>query len=90
MATGRDVRTVELVQAFLWTCDECGRDNFERSVTVAPESIDPDDLPDVPGLDSDTIREWLETGGGEWVTAPQHVKCQHCGSEFDTSHATGD
>lgn len=88
MSTGGHVRTVELVQAFVWTCDECGQDNFERAITLAPESIDPDDLPSTGGMDPEEVREWLEEGGqGVWVTAPTHVKCRHCGTEFDTTDA---
>jgi hypothetical protein len=86
MATGGEVRTVELIQAFLWTCEDCGRDNFERGITISPESIDPEDPPDTPGADPDTIRDWLEAGGeGGFVVAPDQVKCRHCGSEFGTS-----
>lgn len=78
-------RTVDLVQAFLWTCDECGRDNFERGITVSPESIHPEDIPWV--ADSESVREWLEAGGeGAWLMAPDHVKCRHCGSEFGTEN----
>jgi hypothetical protein len=86
VATGGETRTVELVQAFLWTCEECGRDNFERAITLESESIDPDDLPEAAGTDPETVREWLQSGGeGAWVTAPSHVRCQHCGAEFDVA-----
>jgi hypothetical protein len=86
VATGGETRTVELLRAFLWTCDDCGRDNFERAVTISPESIDPENLPEVPGLDRETLQEWIESGGqGEWVTAPRHVRCKHCNARFDVS-----
>jgi len=82
----RETRTVELVQAFLWTCDDCGRDNFERAITVSPESINPDDLPTSSYEDADAIREWLQEGGeGSWVKAPSQVLCKHCGGEFDAA-----
>lgn len=80
--------TVELLQAFLWTCDACGRDNFERAITVAPEAIHPSELPQGCGMDSETLQEWLESGGGgDWVAAPARVKCRHCGAEFGTAHS---
>jgi rubredoxin len=77
------VDAVELHQAFLWTCEECGRDNFERAITIAPESIDPDDLPSVLGLEPEEVKEWMESGGGgSWTTAPTHVCCPHCEARF--------
>lgn len=86
MASGEGMRTVELVQAFVWTCDDCGRDNFERAVTVAPESISADDLPD--GIDPEMMREWAESGGeGAFAMAPDRVLCRHCTASFGTVHA---
>lgn len=77
--------TVELHAAFVWTCDDCGRDNFTRGVTVAPESIDPGDLPDARNADAEAIGEWLESGGGgDFLMAPDAVTCGHCGSRFAT------
>jgi hypothetical protein len=88
MATGGETRTVELFQAFLWTCDDCGRDNFERGITVAPESISREDLPVGVGIDTEAIQEWMENGcHGDWVTNPSKVRCSHCGSEFEAAPA---
>lgn len=82
-------RTVELHQAYLWTCDVCGRDNFERSITIDPESIDLDDLPD--GVDPDMVREWIDGGGeGDFVTAPTRVTCGHCRAVFDVDFGDED
>ena len=81
MATGGEVRTVDLVQAFMWTCDDCGRDNFERAITLAPESVDPNDLPD--SVDPEMIQEWAEVGGnGLLAMGPDRVQCCHCGAKF--------
>jgi hypothetical protein len=81
MATGGEVRTVELVQAFLWTCDDCGRDNFERAITVSPESISPDNLPE--SVDPEILEQWTSAGGeGCFMMAPDRVKCSHCQAEF--------
>lgn len=69
-------RTTELIQAFLWTCDDCGKDNFARAITVAPEEIDAADI-------SKPLSEYLEEGGeGDWLRGPDDVTCGHCGSEF--------
>lgn len=63
--------SVEIHQAFLWTCDDCGRDNFERAITVSPE----------------TIEEWVEgIGEGAWLRAPDRVTCSHCGTNFETTY----
>lgn len=68
--------TAELAQAYCWTCDGCGRDNFERAVTLAPESIRPGDIPE-------DIQDWLDAGGeADWVMAPDRVRCRHCGASF--------
>ncbi len=76
-------RTVELIQAFVWTCDECGRDNFERGVSLSPESIAIDQLPDA--MDAETFQAWTQAGGeGAFMTAPSRVTCPHCNSQFDT------
>lgn len=83
MATGGDTRTVEMLQAFLWICEDCGRDNFERAIVLEPESIDPENIPELAGEDADAIREWIAAGiEGAWVKAPDQVRCRHCGAEF--------
>lgn len=64
---------VELHQAFQWTCEECGRDNFARA--VVPESLE-GQIPE--GLELEDFE------GGQWVTAPNRVTCEHCGERFET------
>jgi hypothetical protein len=82
------LRVVELIPAFSWTCDDCGRDNFERSIAVAPESLDPQALPVAADEDAETIRDWLAAGGeGSWAMAPRRVTCRHCGARFDATPA---
>lgn len=86
MSTGGEVRVVELIQAFLWTCDECGHDNFERAITVSPESIDLENLPVTTFEEAEEIKAFLEEGGeGDFVSAPNRVRCKFCQSEFDTT-----
>lgn len=80
------MRTVELVQAFLWTCDECGRDNFERAITIEPESIDKDELPFLTNTTQEEVADWISGGGDcDFLMAPQFVKCRYCDEVFDTS-----
>ena len=76
--------TVELHQAFVWDCDNCGAENFCRSRVVTPESIDPDELPDNTEHD-EAVRDWIESGGsGIFHTAPESVRCRECDTEFET------
>lgn len=69
-------RTIELHPAFVWDCDDCGRENFVRSI--------------VGEFDAETMQEMRDDHGiteyesGEWHTAPSSVKCQHCESVFST------
>ena len=79
----RERMSVELHLAFLWTCDECGRDNFARAVTVAPESVDLENLPVGSHEEGERIREFLEAGNeGGFLQAPTRVRCAHCHAEF--------
>lgn len=73
---------VELHNAFLWTCEECGRDNFARTVTVDPANMLPVDREDY----KDAVRAWGE--GSPMVDvfclmAPDTVTCGHCGVTVD-------
>jgi hypothetical protein len=52
-------------------------------VTVAPETIDPGDLPRV--ADREAVAEWVASGGsGDFVMAPRTVTCEHCKTEYAT------
>lgn len=68
---------VELHQSFQWDCPACGRENFVRAVTLAPESLDDEDRADIEeqGFDPDE---------GAFVTAPAEVTCGGCRRTFTT------
>ena len=81
---------VELHQAWHWTCDECGRNNFARSVTA-----------DLSGLTEDEIRNYAlqlgiidvhetEIPEGSFVTVPNTVTCEHCGEQYQTQRSDVD
>lgn len=82
-------RKVELHPAHIWTCEDCGRDNFERCV----EAEMPDDERAEMFRKFHHMQEYEELPEG-WegfgmVTAPEEVTCQHCGAEFETEeHGT--
>jgi predicted RNA-binding Zn-ribbon protein involved in translation (DUF1610 family) len=67
------VKTVEVQLAFLFTCPECGKENFVKSVF---HEFDPDEQREL----TEELGERPETGG--WVTHPECVACPACGSEF--------
>lgn len=74
---------IQLHTAFTWTCEECGQDNFERSVTLEPELV----KATVAAEDQREIDRLKRAGidvSGDWVTSPSEVKCKHCGAEFET------
>lgn len=62
----------EIRQAFVWTCDNCGRDQYENAVHIED-----------PQLIAD-IRE--EYGYGDLLMAPSTVKCNLCSTEYDTTN----
>lgn len=62
---------VELRPAWAWDCDACGRENFARA--VVPCSLE-GQLPE--GFDASDFE------GGEWITKPDSVECEYCGTEF--------
>jgi hypothetical protein len=68
---------VELFQAFVWTCPECGIDQFERSIHVELSAEEMQELREDHGVEA-----WAP---GQFVTAPHEVKCKHCEALFPTN-----
>jgi hypothetical protein len=91
MSAWNGVRQVELVQAFLWTCEDCGRDNFERAIRVEPESLEGQEVAEFAKSAAEEANESAQALGieigGDFLMAPTSVKCQHCGAEFSTDEA---
>ena len=69
---------VEMWPAYGWTCDDCGRDNFERGVTPHLEPEEEQFLRDEMGYDDEQE--------GLFTCAPDEVTCPHCGAVFETLH----
>jgi len=69
---------VELLPAWMWTCDECGRDNFERITVVDVSPEDATEFCRSQGIDESEFEP------GELASAPMEVTCTHCGAEFET------
>lgn len=73
---------IELRPAFEWTCEECGRDQYESA--VRPEMSDDDRAEVLREMGAD---EWLaesENHAGELLAAPERVTCKHCQTTFET------
>ena len=70
-------RQVELHQAFVWDCDECGRENFCRAVVAEFSEEQKAEVAE----DWDLSPEELRTG--LWMTRPDEVTCTHCGTTFE-------
>lgn len=73
------MQTVELRQAFEWTCEECGLSNFE-STTVA--ELTPEERKDL--LTRFELGEADEEHQPfvEFLSSPDTVTCSHCKTEF--------
>lgn len=67
---------VELRCAYEWTCDECGKDNFARAISVA---LTPED---VEMMIAEYGVEPEECQNGSWLTRPDEVVCAYCGETF--------
>lgn len=73
------MKSAHLSTAYVYDCDECGGENFVRAAVVEEseqESIAFEELR-LRGVDPDEVGL-----GGQWVTVPETVTCQHCGTKF--------
>lgn len=66
--------TIEVRQAFLFDCDECGKENLVRA--VCPEMSDEERI---EALDLFGYEPWEEA---DFVLCPEEVECWNCGTKF--------
>lgn len=78
-AVGDEERVTQLRLAWAWTCEDCGRDNFLQMPMEMAQSLRDRGI-EVDGMVSD------DEGV---ITAPEVVKCNHCGAEFATLSPDG-
>lgn len=84
------MRQIDLHQAFMWVCEDCGRDNFERAVVIGPERYAEFGIKHVAeqALEAVSSLKNEYAGGIEYdytlVTNPDHVTCKHCGAQFES------
>lgn len=69
------MKKTQLNIAWMWDCDKCGRENFERS--FVPE-VDPERVA--------KMAEEIDVEDGETLLCafPFEVVCPHCGEEYET------
>ena len=72
-----------LLTAYVWDCDACGAENFERSIVA--ELCDEDREEIFRRLHE--LDQWAELPEGwrdfQIVSRPDSVKCQQCGAGFE-------
>jgi hypothetical protein len=73
-----DTQIVEMRIAYVWDCENCGTENFERAVVY---EFSPEEIADAI---ADGDSELAQTGN--WMTHPNHVKCRKCSAEFAAKH----
>lgn len=68
------MKEVELHAAYVWDCDDCGRENFTRGCT-----------PNLSDEEVQEIREELNLDDGHFgnfVLMPDTVECKFCKTKF--------
>jgi hypothetical protein len=79
-------RSVELLPAFLFVCDECGRDNFSRMHRIEPESLEGTEIAEEIGRENAELAETFGlTVGGDYMVMPDEVVCEFCGTVFEVN-----
>lgn len=82
MSESPSLPVVEIHPAWVFTCEDCGRDTFVRSTVYDAKAVDLDEQFDPE--DAEAIREHIADGSdGQFLTAPDRVKCSHCGAAFE-------
>lgn len=73
---------VELRDAFVWTCDECGRDNFIHAQIIDTEGLSESELQTHGIIEDDESIDEFEY----FVRYPDSVKCPHCNAVYEVAH----
>lgn len=67
---------VELHQAFFWTCNQCGKDNFIYAVTVR---LSEEQVQEVVKERGGTEDFWRN---GAYLQTPNKVTCKFCSAQY--------
>ena len=69
---------VEMHLAYVWDCENCGTENFERAIVY---EFSPDELAEIADEENPELSKT-----GNWMTHPARVKCKACNAEFEARH----
>lgn len=81
---------VEMRPAYEWTCDECGRNQFESAMLADFSEEDRLETAKQCGLIEGYATEIPDDLTGDFVTYPEQVTCKHCGTTYETKHYSED
>lgn len=69
-------KSVELLDAFMWLCPECGKKNFAQAVTIEMSDKDKKEI--------FSLEPWEDTPPGDFLSMPNVVSCVGCKEKFST------
>ena len=69
----RTEQTVEMKVAYVWDCESCGAENFERAVVY---EFSPEEKAECAGESGDVPTT------GHWMSHPTEVVCRQCHRKF--------
>jgi hypothetical protein len=68
--------SVELLDAFMWICADCGKKNFVQAVTV--------EMSDEDKKEMFSLEPWEPTPPGDFLSMPEVVVCDRCKKKYAT------
>lgn len=80
MSNKKNLPKIDLMQAFAWICDNCGKKNFEAAIGM---DVDPEKERNI----KENISEcslWIDMLGGFYM-APEMVRCDKCKTEYEVN-----
>jgi len=77
---------IEMRPAYEWTCESCGRNQFESAMVADFSEEERLQTAKAMGLVDEYCTEVPEDLTGDFVTHPETVRCNHCGESFETKH----
>lgn len=76
----------EMRPAYEWTCDECGRNQFESCIVAEMSPEERLEMAHDLGLCNELAEIIPDLLQGDFVTYPDSVTCNACGANFETIH----
>lgn len=78
MSSNNGTPKVEIHDAFVYDCPNCGRENFIRSFS---EDLTPDEVNELVDKYGEDPEYW---SSGCWASRPTEVTCEFCSSSYET------